>query len=157
VHGTRDRARKLAAGLAAAGALLLSAPASVPADAQRVALQPQDALTLVRQTLAALEATPPNLSVASEKLSAALHAQDSRGVDMARVTQAAQAFGLHDPAAAAAQLLEALRPAMQQPGGIAAALLVPAPQARFTGTPAEDLLLVIAAVLVVAGGLIIAW
>src|SRR5579864_6269570 len=86
---------------------------------------PRDALTLVRQALAALEVTPPDVAVATERVIKALFAQDTRGVDMPRVRDAAQALGAEDAAAAAAYLLKALRPAETDPGGADRALLLP--------------------------------
>ncbi len=150
-----DRARGLATG-AAAGALLILGLSTLPADAYPgPAVEPQDALTLVRQALAALEVTPPAVSVATAKVIKALFARDTRGVDMARVQEAAQALGLQDSAAAAAELLiDALRPARAGPGGVDVALLTPV-RPGFAGTPATFALLVGAALLMVVGGLII--
>lgn len=79
-----------------------------------------DAATLVRQALVALEATPPNLDVASDKLADALRTTDTRGVDMPRVREAAQALGLHDPLTAASLLVAAVSSSPAE-----AALLVP--------------------------------
>ncbi len=138
-----------------AGALLMLGVSMLPAHAApAAAVGPTDALTLVRQALAALEVTPPADSVATAKVIQALFAGDTRGVDMARVRAAAQALGLHDSAAAAAQLIEALRPTLREPGAVDVALLKPV-QPRFAGTPAAYALLVVAAALVAAGGLIL--
>jgi hypothetical protein len=153
VRGTRDRARRLATGVAA-GALILGLSV-LPAHAYlEAAVEPSDALTLVRQALAALEVTPPAVLVATGKIIKALFARDTRGVDMAHVQEAAQAIGMHDSAAAAAQLIDALRPARLRPGGVDVALLMPV-QPRFAGTPTAYVLLVGAALLLAAGGLII--
>ena len=154
MRGTRDRARRLTTGVAA-GALLILAVSALPAHAYlEAAVEPSDALTLVRQALAALEVTPPAVLVATGKIIKALFARDTRGVDMAHVHEAAQAIGMHDSAAAAAQLIDALRPARLGPGGVDVALLMPV-QPRFAGTPTAYVLLVGAALLLAAGGLII--
>jgi hypothetical protein len=118
------------------------------------AVEPSDALTLVRQALAALEVSPPDDLVATGKILKALFARDTRGVDMARVHEAAQAIGMGDSATAAAQLIDALRPARMGPGGIDVALLVPV-QPHFAGTLTSCILLVGAALLLAAGGLIV--
>lgn len=154
MRATWDRARRLATGgtggvLLILGLLILAAHA-----APRVVVEPKDALTLVRQALAALEVTPPAVSVATGKTIKAMFAPDRRGVDMARVQAAAQALGQNDSAAAAADLIEALRPARGGPGGVDVALLMPV-HPRFAGTPAAYGLLVGAVLLVTAGGLVI--
>jgi len=114
---------------------------------------PRDALTLVRQALAALEVSPPDVAVATERVLKALFAQDTRGVDMPRVRDAAQALGAEDAMAAAAYLMKALRPAETAPAGVDRALLVPV-RPRFAATPAAYGLLAAAALLIGAGILI---
>lgn len=152
--GTRDRAWRLTTGVAA-GALLILGLSVLPALAYlEAAVEPGDALTLVRQALAALEVTPPAVSVATGKIIKALFAQDTRGVDMAHVQEAAQAIGMRDFAAAAVQLIDALRPARMGPGGVDVTLLMPV-QPGFAGTPTAYVLLVGAALLLAAGWLII--
>ena len=154
MRGIWDRARGLTIGVAA-GAFLIIGLWTLGAHASpRAVVQPRDALTLVRQALAALEVTPPSVSVATVKVLNALLAQDTRGVDMARVQEAAQALGMEDSAAAAAQLIDALRPARGGPDGVDEALLMPV-RPRFTATPAAYALLVGAALLLAAGGCII--
>ena len=154
MRGTRDRARRLTTGVAA-GALLILGLSALPAYAYlEAAVEPSDALTLVRQALAALEVTPPAVLVATGKIIKALFARDTRGVDMAHVQEAAQAIGMHDSAAAAAHLIDALRPARMAPGGVDVALLKPV-ELRFAGTPTAYVLLVGAALLLAVGGLII--
>jgi hypothetical protein len=118
------------------------------------AAEPSDALTLVRQALAALEVSPPDDLVATGKILKALFARDTRGVDMARVHEAAQAIGMSDSVTAAAQLIDALRPARMGLGGIDMALLVPV-QPHFAGTATSYILLVGAAMLLAAGWLIV--
>ncbi len=154
MRATWDRVRRLTTGLAA-GALLILAVSTLPPYAYpEAAVEPKDALTLVRQALAALEVTPPAVSVATAKVIKALFARDTRGVDMAHVQEAAQALGQQDSAAAAAQLIAALRPARAGPGGVDVALLMPV-RPQFAGTPTAYILLVGAALLLVTGGLII--
>ncbi len=154
MRATCDRARKLAAGVAA-GALLILGLSALPAGAAPGAVvEPKDALTLVRQALAALEVTPPAVSAATAKVFKALFTKDTRGVDMARVQEAAQALGQEDAATAAAYLIDALRPARAGPGGIDVALLTPV-RPRFAATPTAYALLAGAAFLVVAGWFII--
>jgi hypothetical protein len=154
VRATRDRVRRLTTGVAAV-ALLILGLSTLPAHAYPgAAVEPSDALTLVRQALAALEVTPPADLVATGKILKALFARDTRGVDMAHVHEAAQAIGMRDSAAAAAQLIDALRPARMGPGGIDVALLVPF-QPHFAGTPTAYILLVGAALLLATGGLIV--
>ncbi len=154
VRVTRERARGLTTG-AAAVALLIFGLLTPPAHAYPGAVaESGDALTLVRQALAALEVTPPAISVATAKVIKALFARDTRGVDIARVREAAHALGLNDSAAAVAQLIEALRPAQLGPGEIDIALLMPV-QPRFAGTPTAFILLAGAALLLAAGFLII--
>jgi len=153
VRGTRDRARRLTTGIAAGALLILGLSAILEYAYPEAAVEPCDALTLVRQALAALEVTPPADLVATGKILKALFARDTRGVDMAYVREAAQAIGMRDSATAATQLIDALRPAWTGPGGIDAALLVPV-QPHFAGTPTSYILLVGAALLVAAGGLI---
>ncbi len=139
----------------AAGALLILGLLVLPAHAAlRAVVEPSDALTLVRQALAALEVAQPDVLVATAKVIKALFAQDTRGVDMARVREAAQALGQEDSAAAAADLIEALRPARAGPGGVDVALLMPV-RPRLAGTPTAYVLLVGAALLMVTGWLII--
>jgi hypothetical protein len=154
VRATRDRARRLTTGLAS-GALLILAAATLPPYAYPEAVvEPQDALTLVRQALAALEVTPPAVSVATAKVIKALLARDTRGVDMAHVQEAAQALGQQDSTAAAAQLIAALRPAWAGAGGVDVALLTPV-RLHFAGTTTAYALLAGAALLLVAGWFII--
>ena len=153
MHATWDLARRLITGVAA-GALLILGLSTLPGHAYPGVVEPNDALTLVRQALAALEVTPPAVSVATGRVIKALFAQDTRGVDMARVKEAAQSLGLNDAGAAAGQLIDALRPARMGPGDVDVALLMPV-QPRFAGTSTAYVLLVGAAVLLAAGGLII--
>ncbi len=154
MRATWDQARRPAAGVAA-GALLILGSLILPVHAAPEAVvEPNDALTLVRQALAALEVTPPDVLTATAKVIKALFAKDTRGVDMARVQEAAQALGQEDAAAAAARLIDALRPARAGPGGVDVALLTPV-QPRFAGTPAAYTLLAGAAFLLVAGWFII--
>ncbi len=75
---------------------------------------PGDALTLIRQALAALEVTPPAGSVALGKIIQALLVQDTRGVDMVHVQEAARALGVQDTAGAVAQLIDALPPGQRE-------------------------------------------
>ncbi len=154
MRATWDRARRLATGGAAGVSLILGLLILPTHAAPGAVVEPKDALTLVRQALAALEVAQPAVSVATAKVIKALFAQDTRGVDMARVQEAAQALGQQDSAAAAADLIEALRPARAGPDGVDAALLTPVRQ-RFAGTPTAYALLVGAALLVAGGGLII--
>ncbi|MHB8731151.1 MAG: hypothetical protein ACYDAB_05110 [bacterium] len=114
---------------------------------------PRDALTLVRQALAALEVSPPDVAVATERVIKALFARDTRGVDMPRVRDAAQALGAEDATAASAYLMKALRPAETAPGGVDQALLIPV-RPRFAVTPAAYGLLAAAVLLLGAGSLI---
>lgn len=149
---TRDRTRRVPIKLAA-GALLISCLSTFPGYAYPEAVEPKDALTLVRQALAALEVTPPAVSVALRKIIYALLSRDTRGVDMARVQEAAHALGVLDSAGAAAKLIDALRPGGIAPAGVDVALLTPV-QPRFTGTPPAYVLLMGAAALVAAGVLV---
>jgi hypothetical protein len=119
----------------------------------RAAVTPRDALTLVRQALAALEVTPPDVAVATERVIKALFAQDTRGVDMPRVREAAQALGEEDTEAAAAYLMAALRSGPTSSGGVDMSLWRPV-QPRVTGTPGAYALLAAAALLIVAGALV---
>ncbi len=154
MRATWNRASRLTTGLAA-GALLILAVSTLPPYAYPDAVvEPKDALTLVRQALAALEVTPPAVSVATGKVIKALFARDTHGVDMARVQEAAQALGQQDSAAAAAELIDALRPVRAGPGGVDVALLMPV-RPRFAGTPTAYILFVGAALLLVTGWLII--
>jgi hypothetical protein len=149
----RTRNRWAAAG-AAAAAILISGLWALPATrAAEPPATPRDALTLVRQALAALEVSPPDLGVATERTIKALLAPDTRGVDMPRLRDAAQALGEEDATAAAAYLMQALRPAETASGGGDRALLIPV-RARFVATPAAYGLLAAAALLIVAGALI---
>ena len=125
-------------------------PAAVSA---RAAATPRDALTLVRQALAALEVTPPDIAVATERVIKALFARDTRGVDMPRVREAAQALGEEDTEAAAAYLMAALRSGQTSSGGFDMSLWRPV-QPRVTGTPGAYALLAAAALLIAAGGLV---
>lgn len=143
---------RIAAGVAAALLLLgLPAPASTAAGD---AATPHEALTLVRQALAALEVSPPDLSVATERTIKALLAPDTRGVDMPRVRDAAQALGEEDAAAAATYLMQALRPSEAGPSGIDKALLVPVAR-RFVASSAAYGLLAGAVLLIAAGAVIV--
>ncbi len=154
MRATWDRAKRPITGVAA-GALLILAVSTLPAHAYAEAVaEPADALTLVRQALAALEVTPPAVSVALRKIIYALLSHDTRGVDMTRVQEAAQALGELDTAAAAAKLIDALRPGGVAPAGVDVALVRPV-RPRFTGTPTEYVLLVGAALLVAVGAFII--
>lgn len=151
-RGIRDRAKKLTTALAA-GALVIVGLSALPEYAYPAAVQPQDALTLVRQALAALEVTPPAVSVALQKIIYALLSRDTRGVDMERVQEAARALGALDTAGAAAELTDALRPSGIAPAGVDMSLLTPI-QPRFTGTLTAYVLLMAAAALVGAGGFV---
>lgn len=139
-------------GLAATALPLLLAVLAFPPAAAGTSggEEPADAATLVRQALAALDAAPPNLAVASDKLQDALSASDTRGVDMARVREAAQALSLHDPSTTAHVLIAALRASSQDD----ARLLVPL-RPRFQGTRGEEMLLVGGALLVALGVVIV--
>lgn len=141
-----------ACGAAALFVLGLAVPLT-PASAQRTA-PPRDALTLVRQALAALEVSPPDLAVATERVLKALFAPDTRGVDMPRLRDAAQALGEEDAAAAAAYLMAALRPAETAGAGVDRTLLTPV-RPHFVATPSAFGLLAAAALLMAAGGLIV--
>lgn len=127
---------------------------ALPGYGYSAASEPQDALTLVRQALAALEVTPPAESVALRKVIYALLSRDTRGVDIARVQEAARALGALDTIGAAAKLIDALSPGGIAPVGVDVALLKPV-QPRFTGTPIAYLLLLAAAALVAAGGIVV--
>lgn len=152
VRKTRDRTMRLTIKLAA-GALLISCLSTLPGYAYTEAVEPKDALTLVRQALAALEVTPPAVSVALRKIIYALLSRDTRGVDMARVQEAAHALGALDSAGAAAKLIDALRPGGIAPAGVDLALLKPV-QPRFTGMPTAYVLLAGAVALAAAGVLV---
>jgi hypothetical protein len=115
---------------------------------------PQDAFAMVRQALAALEVSPPNIEVAVERVIAAQFARDTRGVNIPRVREAQQALEDEDPAAAAAYLMEALRPSEAGPAGLDRTLLVPVVP-RFVATPSAYGWLAAAALLMAAGGLIL--
>jgi len=149
----RTRIRSAAAGGAAAAILLFGLSALPATPAAQLPATPRDALTLVRQALAALEVSPPDVAVATERVIKALFAQDTRGVDMPRVRDAAQALGAEDATAAAAYLMQALHPAEAEPSGVDRTLLVPV-RPRFTATPAVYELLAAAALLIGAGSLI---
>jgi hypothetical protein len=149
----RTRGRWAAAGGAAAAILWLGLSALPAASATQPPAPPRDALTLVRQALAALEVSPPDVAVATEQVLKALFAQDTRGVDMPRVRDAAQALGEEDAAAAADYLMQALRPAEAAPAGVDRTLLVPV-RPPFTATSAAFGLLATAALLIGAGSLI---
>jgi hypothetical protein len=140
-----------AAASGAAAAILLLGLSALAAQAPAT---PRDALTLVRQALAALEVSPPDAAVATERVLKALFAQDTRGVDMPLVRDAAQALGAEDATAAAAYLIRALRPAETAPAGADRTVLVPV-RPRFTATPAAYGLLAVAALLIGAGTLIV--
>lgn len=154
MRATWDRARRLTIGLAAGALLILTVWTLPPYAYPAVVVEPKDALTLVRQALAALEVTPPAISVATGKIIKALLARDTRGVDMAHVQEAAHALGQQDSAAAAAQLIAALRPTLAAHGGVDVPLLMPL-RLRPAGTPTAYILLGGAALLLVAGWLII--
>ena len=154
MRATRVRARRLTTGLASGALLILAVSTFPPYAYPEAVVEPQDALTLVRQALAALEVTPPAVSVATAKVIKALLARDTRWVDRVHVQEAAQALGQQDSAAAAAQLIAALRPAWAGPGGVDVALLTPV-RSRFAGTTTAYALLVGAALLLVAGWFII--
>jgi len=142
-----------AAGAAAAVMLMLGTPAlPAPAAAQKAAT-PREALILVRQALAALEVSPPDIEVATERTIKALFAPDTRGVDMPRVRDAAQALGQEDAGAAVAYLMAALRPAETAGMRVDRALLTPV-RPRFAATPAAYGLLAAAALLIGVGSLI---
>lgn len=148
----RTRARWTAAvafaAVLALGLSMLSASAAPPAPV------PQDALTLVRQALAALEVSPPDVGIASERVIKALFASDTRGIDMPRVRDAQQALEDEDPTAAAEYLKEALRSAEVGPAAIDRTLLVPV-RPHFVATPSAVGWLVAAALLIATGGLIV--
>lgn len=144
------RWREAAGGIAVAVLMVGLWALPVPASAQEEKTTPREALTLTRQALAALEVSPPDLGVATERTIKALLAPDTRGVDMPRLRDAVQALGEEDATAAAAYLMEALRPA--EAGG-ERTLLIPV-RPRFIATPAAYGLLAAAVLLAVAGGLI---
>jgi hypothetical protein len=137
-----------------AAAVLTLGLSTLSASTAQPASVPQDALTLVRQALAALEVSPPDVGVAAERVIKALFARDTRGVDMPRVRDAQQALDDEDPSAAAAYLMEALRPAEAEPAGIDRTLLAPV-RPRFVATPSAYGWLAAAALLMAAGGLIV--
>lgn len=137
--------------------------------------RPPDAATAVRQALAFLEATPPNLSEAGERLEWAGEAKEQAGVNGEAVKQAADALRAKDAARARALLREALAapagtPAAQgqrdiagsasdrraetaahhQPGAPLDALTV-----GFGGSSGDYVSLALAVVLAVAGSLIL--
>jgi hypothetical protein len=135
-------------------AVVLTLGLTFSASTGQRASAPQDALTLVRQALAALEVSPPDLEVAAERVIKAQFARDTRGVNIPRVREAQQALEDEDAAAAAAYLMEALRPAEGGPAGLDSTLLVPiAPQ--FVATPFAFRWLAAAALLMAAGALIV--
>lgn len=148
-YGTRDQTRRVPTTLAA-GVFVIACLSALPGPAYPAAAEPKDALTLVRQALAALEVTPPADSVALRKIIYALLSRDTHGVDIARVQEAAQDLGALDPAGAAAKLIDALRPGGITPAGVDVALLTPV-RPQFTGTPVAYGLLIAAAALVAAG------
>ena len=154
MRATWDRARSLTIGLAAEALLILTVSTLPPYAYPEAVVEPKDALTLVRQALAALEVTPPAISVATGKIIKALLARDTHGVDMAHVQEAAHALGQQDSAAAAAQLIEALRPALAGPGEADVKLLMPL-RPRPAGTSTAYILLGGATSLLVTGWLII--
>jgi len=155
MDGFRDRTGRTAAAAALAAALVAAALAAVPAPAEaQPAAPPQDALTFVRQALAALQVTPPDGKVAVERVLKALFARDTRNVDMPRVRDAQQALGEGDPVSAAAYLMRALRPAEVPGGPVNTALLTPL-RRRFARTPAAYGLLAAAALLIGAGCLLV--
>lgn len=143
-----------AAGIAVAAMLALHTVAvtAVAASAAQPAA-PQDALTLVRQALAALEVSPPNVGVAAARVLKALFARDTRGVDMPRLRDAQQALEDEDAAAAAAYLMDALRPSTG-PSGLDKSLLVPV-RHRVAASPATYELLAVAVLLIAAGVVIV--
>jgi hypothetical protein len=144
--------RRVSAVAAAAAALMLGLSAlSVPAA--QPASVPQDARTLVRQALAAVEVSPPNVGVAAERVLKALFAKDTRGVDMPRLRDAQQALSQEDTAAAAGYLIEALHPEDAAAPPVDRTLLAPV-RPRFAATPLAYALLAAAALLIVAGGLV---
>jgi hypothetical protein len=104
--------------------------------------------------LAALEVSPPDVGVAAERLIKALFARDTRGVDMPRLRDAQQALEDEDPAAAAAYLMEALRPAEAGSAGVDRTLLAPV-RPRFVARPSSYGWLAAAALLVAVGGLVV--
>lgn len=150
---TRAHARWSPAVAGVAAAAMLALPVVVAAPAAQPAA-PQDAFTLVRQALAALEVSPPNFGVAADRLIKALFARDTRGIDMPRVRNAQQALENEDAAAAAAYLMAALRPLEDGPSGLDKALLVPVPR-RFAASPAAYELLAVAVLLIAAGVVIV--
>jgi hypothetical protein len=128
------------------------AGAAPPQTSARAA--PGDAFTLVRQALAALEVSPPDIGAAAERVIKAQFARDTQGVDMPRVREAQQALDDEDATAAAAYLMKALGPAERMPGGPDPALLVPAaPPAP--ARPAAYGLLTVAVLLIAAGAAIL--
>lgn len=154
MRATWDRARSLTTGLAAGALLIFAVSTLSPYAYPEAVVEPKDALTLVRQALAALEVTPPAVSVATAKVIKALLARDTRGVDVAHVQEAAHALGQQDSAAAAAELIAALRPARAGPGEADVTLLMPL-RPRPAGTPTAYILLGGATLLLVTGWLII--
>ena len=149
---TDNRTPWSGAAAAVATAVMLALPAVATAAA--LPAPPQDALTLVRQALAALEVNPPNVGVAAERVIKALFARDTRGVDMPRVRDAQQALENEDAVAAASYLMVALRPAEAAPSEVDAALLVPM-RGSFVSSPRAYVLLAVAALLIAVGSLIV--
>ncbi len=150
----RRARRTAAAGGVAAAVLVLGLQAiAAPRSSEQEAV-PRDALTLVRQALAALEVSPPDVDVATERVIKALFAPDTRGVDMPRVRDAAQALGSEDATAGAAYLMQALRPAEAGPTRLDPSLFTPLPPRATSGSEAYGLL-GLAALLVAAGSLIV--
>jgi hypothetical protein len=150
LRGIRDR-RKTVVGAAAAVLVLRLASAAL-AGAPPAPI-PLDAFTLVRQALAALEVRPPAVTVAAERILAALFAKDTRGVDMPRVRDAELALHDEDITVAAAYLIEALRPAEAGGAGAEQSTLTPV-LPGFAATPAAYGLLASAAVLIGIGAVI---
>lgn len=154
MHAAPGRRTVVAAAGAAAAALILGLAALSGSGSGEAGANPQDALTLVRRALAALEVTPPDLDAATRQVILALLAPDRRGVDMSRVENAAHALGEENPTGAAADLMDALRPAQAGSARIDMTLLIPV-RPRFAATPSAYALLAAAALLALAGVLVV--
>jgi len=142
---------------------------------------PEDALTLVQQASALLAQNPGMTGEVRERLQAALQSKRPEGVDLEKVAAALEALGRNDRAGARRLLVAATAPprtpkppqGVRRPASAAAGgAVTPAPRTaaspappsvetamkmaeplrtRFSGTPAEYGLLVVAAVLISLG------
>lgn len=157
--------------------VLLSLPVSA-ALAHGGEKEPKDAVTLVRQAVAALQ-NGGNIDLASDKVKDALEAEDKAGVNLKLVEEAQAALQGNDLAKATALLQQSLTPAPpaaaqgegageqageKMPagpaGGPASAMAVSLVDGQlepnFQGTPVEYALLVFAGLVILLGGLIVA-